>query len=268
MSLTENGNTFLLAGPPGTGKSQAAASIINVPGIDRAIVLGTKQRELASYGYNDARFTKERFIDAKWRPSIGMFEADAFVRLLHRLFDLYDDDQYDAVIVDAGTDAYNFAGNELRKVEKAATPRDMKDSRGYYGALKAKSKELTEAVTALAYASRPKHVIMTMHTQPAKEDEASQKKGIEFEGSVMAAIEGGHRDVIAGDFDVVLYTDIKNERKLVSGKMQESTNFVLQVRPDHERHAKIALGPLLDVKEIPNDLSVLFKMLVASGVAA
>ena len=265
MALSENGNTFLIEGCPGTGKSKAASTILNVEGVDRALILGTKQRELASFGYDDPRFVKERFIDAKWRPSIGMFEADAFVKLLHRLFDLYEDDLYDAVIIDAGTDAYNFAGNELRKVEKAPTPRDMRDSRGYYGALKAKSKELTEAVTALAYASRPKHVIMTMHTQPAKEDEASQKKGIEFEGSVMAAIEGGHRDVIAGDFDVVLFTDIKNEKKLVNGKMQESTSYVLQIRPDHERHAKVALGPLLDVKEIPNDLGVLFAKLAAAG---
>ena len=43
-----------------------------------------------------------------------MFEADAFVKLLHRLMDLATDDLYDAVIIDAGTDAYNQALSERR----------------------------------------------------------------------------------------------------------------------------------------------------------
>lgn len=263
------GNSFLLMGSPGTGKSTAAASIINVPGVEKVLVLGTKPRELNSFAYASEKFTKELFMDAKWRPSLGMFEADAYIRLMHRLFALFDDDQFDAVILDAGTDAYELASHELLKTEKSATPRDMKDSMSYYGALGYKAKELTQAVTMLQFApNRAKHVIVTMHTQPAKEDSARGNetadkagKGVEFEGNVMAAIEGRHRRTIAGEFDAVLFTDIKNEKKLVAGKMQESTRYVLQVTPDNERHSKVCMAPLLKEKEIDNDLGVLFKLL-------
>lgn len=271
-----SGNSFLLLGPPGTGKSTAAASIINVPGVEKVLVLGTKPRELNSYAYDDPRFVKEIYQDARWRPSLELYEADAFIRLMKRLLGLYSDNEYDAVIIDAGTDAYESASRELLKGEKAATPRDMKDSMSFYGALGYKAKELTQTITSLQFATpRPKHVIMTMHTQPAKDDQErkgqvfesadNKGQGVEFEGNVMAAIEGRHRRTIAGEFDAVLFADIRTEKKIVSGKLQETTSYVLQVRPDSERHAKIALGPMLAEKEIPNDLGVLFKMLTGGA---
>lgn len=266
----QNGNSFLLMGPPGTGKSKTASTILNVTGVEKALVLGTKPRELNSYGYDSPKFKKELYFDARWRPSLGLFDADGYIKLMRRLYELYDDEEYDAIILDAGTDAYELASHELLKVEKAATPRDMRDSMSYYGALGYKAKELTQSFTALQFAKKPKHIIMTMHTQPAKEDSARGNttadkagSGVEYEGNVMAAIEGRHRRTIAGDFDTVLFTDIKNEKKLDKGKMTESTRYVLQVRPDQERHAKIALGPLISEKEIDNDLGLLFKLLGA-----
>src|SRR5690606_36207103 len=118
--------------------------------------------------------------------------------------------EHDFIILDVYTDLVLLVAHELLKPEKAATPQDMADSQRFYGALRHKLEEFTLALTALQFAPRPKHVIVSVHTQPAKEDTVrkgetkesadNRARGIEYEGTVLPMIEGGYRTKFTGDF--------------------------------------------------------------------
>ena len=63
MALSENGNTFLLEGPPGTGKSKAASTILNVEGVERAAHGAGVVRHVGQHGQRGAerrRLTGQR----------------------------------------------------------------------------------------------------------------------------------------------------------------------------------------------------------------
>jgi hypothetical protein len=259
------GLSMAVMGPPGTGKSTLLGSCGK---LGPTKLLATKPREANSWLYRETGISAdaEVFFDAKWRPSLGMYEADAYVRLVQRLWALYDDDRWDFVLLDPFTDLVELAANELMKVEKAATPRDMRDSQGFYGSLRYKLREVTQALTALQFAPKPKHVIVSVHTQPAKEDtvqrggivkESSDNRaqGVEYEGSVLPMIEGGYRHKFAGEFDIVVFSDIKHTKALVDRRQVESVEYVVQVSPDPDRHSKQTLAAVFSEKTLPNDFA-------------
>lgn len=258
------GMSMAVMGPPGTGKSTLLGSC-GVLG--PAKLLATKPREANSWLYreNGIIADAEVFMDAKWRPSLGMYEADAYVRLLKRLWELFDDKDYDFVLLDPFTDLVELAANELLKTEKAATPRDMRDSMGFYGALRYKLREVTQALTALQFAPKPKHVLVSVHTQPAKDDQQragqviesadNKSQGVEYEGTVLPMIEGGYRHKFAGEFDIVVFSDIEHKTEIVDRKSVKTSRYVVQVAPDADRHAKQTLGSVFADKTMPNDFA-------------
>lgn len=266
------GISTTVMGPPGSGKSTLLGSCGR---LGRAKLLATKPREANSWLYRETGITKdaEVFYDAKWRPTAGSYDASGFVRLVQRLNALYDDTEFDFILLDPFTDVVTLAANEILKVERAATPRDMKDPMSFYGALRYKLKEVIQALTVLQYAPKPKHVLVSAHTQPAKEesrggntaaDKAAQ--GVEYEGKILPMIEGAYRREFAGEFDIVLFSDIQITKRLVPGKPPvEETAYVLQAQPDAERHAKSILGPVLNTKFIPNDFKVLLELIQGGG---
>lgn len=270
------GLSCAIMGPPGTGKSTFLGS---VGALGPAKLLATKPREANSWLYRKYGITKdaEVFMDAKWRPTLGMFEAGAFVALVRRLWELYDDDEYDFVLLDPYTDLVGLAANELLRVERAATPRELKDSQGFYGALKYKLTEVTQALNALQFAKRPKHVLVSVHTQPVKEDRVvkgetiesadNRAQGVEYEGNVLPMIEGNYRHKFAGDFDIVLFSDIRHRTAIVDRKAQQISEYIVQIAPDADRHAKQTIGAVFGNKEIPNDFAELLKLLAAEGVS-
>lgn len=273
------GITALFVGPPGTGKSWLLGTALEVPGIERALLLAPKPREVNSFKYREHGITDdaEVFKDHLWQPAIGKYEAGAFSRLYERVLGLYEDETYDAVLLDPYTDVVYLAAHELLAAERAETPRDLRDPMSFYGSLKYKLKGFTQALTGLASPdlARPKHVFVTIHAQPVKEDQQLSMKqgggtkessdnrahGVEFLGEALPMIEGAYRREIAGEFDIVGFTMLTNELKKIGAKMERVTDFVVQLNADPERHAKAAIIPRLAQKEIPNNLPALFRMI-------
>lgn len=261
---------FAVIGPPKTGKSDFAGSCAR---LGPTLVLATKPREANSRLYRDLGVKREIYHDPNWMPTLGSYEATAYVRLLKRLKELQIDKEYRFVIIDTFTDVGELASAELLKVEMASTPGEMENSQGFYGSLRYRLRDITKAVTALQFAPVPKHVIVTVHAQAPKDDVQlsksqgggvkksadSKARGVEYEGSVLPMIEGGYRTKFAGDFDQVLFSDIEITNELVKdgarSRMEKVTKFVLQAAPDHERHAGGVLTEAIGAARIPNDFA-------------
>jgi extradiol dioxygenase family protein len=274
----------LIGGAPGTGKSHLLGSIVEVAGVEKAILLAPKPREVNSYKYvaHRDRIDAEVFRDNKWAPPAGSFEAGAYTQLYKRVLSLYDDTTYDAVILDPYTDVTHLAAHELMAVEKAATPRDLRDSIGFYGSLAYKLKDFTQSLTGLASPAlkRPKHVLVAVHLQPTKEDQQLGKnagggtkessdnraQGVEFFGDALPMIEGRYRREIAAEFDIlgksVVMHGLEDYVKPEGGKAKrQATQYVVQLGADPEFHAKAAIIPKLDVKHVPNTMPAIFKVI-------
>lgn len=269
----DGGLTTLLVGPPGTAKSTTLGSIAEVPGIKKALLLAPTPREVNSFKYTQYRDVIDHRVyqDFGWHPTIDRYEAGAFTSLYKDVVALYEDETYDAVLVDTYDGAVSLAAHELLAPERSPTPRDLRDSRGYYGALKYKLSDFTTALINLASPalSKPKHVFVAVHAQPTREDDKqkttdSVAKGIEFLGEVQPMVEGGHRHGIAGEFDVVAFTMIKHEMVRDGNKMRREARFVMQVDADPERHAKAAVIPRLN-REIPASLPALFEAIAEAS---
>ena len=259
------GLSIVVQGGPGVGKSTFAGS---AAALGKTLLLAAKPREANSWKYREhaKNITREIYYDAKWAPAAGKFDADAFVRLQQRVYELQEDEEHSIVVCDPFTDVVTLASHEILKTEKAATPRDLRDPLSYYGTLKHMLTTFVQSLTLLQFAPSPKHVIVTVHVQPSKEDDikgnatADKKgKGVEFEGNVLPMIEGSYRRAFASEFDVVLFSDIQFDRKLVAGKMQTESRYVVQVSPDAERHAKSILAPNGSAF-IDNDFAALLKL--------
>ena len=271
------GVSLLVAGPAGTGKSTLLGSAAKLA---PTYLLATKPRELNSWAYTTNGVTRENgraelFFDHLWRPTLGSYKADGFGRLLKRIWSLYEDPTVRIVLLDPITDVVSLAAHSMLSIENAAAPRDMNDPQSFYGALKYKLKEFTQALTALQYADVPKHVLATVHTQPAKEDQPATKnrparvssdkiaKGVEFEGDVLPMIEGGYRREIASEFDAMLFSGVRYDwvETKANGKVSrvQKPIYFVQVQPNAERHSKVAIAPLLGGRELPNDFEVFIR---------
>ena len=262
--------SIAVLGPAGTGKSTAASSIVDLKDVERGLVCCAKGREKHSFGYQQriSKLDIEIYEDPKWRPSLDRYEASAHMDLLRRLDGLLDDDKYDAVIIDPFTDAWVNIQHEILKPMGVGSFGDLADGRAAYGSLKDKCDELIRTATFLSTAAkRPKHVIVTVHVQPPKEEQIvkGQRKpsadavarGIEYEGSVLPMVDGAYRRKMAGDFDLVIYTGFDETYFDKATKTKKDNFFYLQVSPDKDRHSKIAIAPVLLEKKIDNNFSAL-----------
>lgn len=258
LDAYRGGISLAVIGAAGTGKSSLLGSIGTIFDPEEILLLAPKPREINSWKYRDFGITEtaEVFQDTRWRPSLDMYEADAFLKMERRLLELYEDTQYKVIILDPYTDVVSAASHDLLKVDKAATPRDSSDSRGFYGSLKHKLDNFTKTLVGLSSPalSCPKHVLVSVHAQPAKEGEKEGGAGVSFEGDVMPMIEGSHRHSFGSEFDILCYSRIKHSNKVVAGKMQRSSDYIVQVSADPKRHAKVAIAERMERGEFPNDL--------------
>lgn len=273
-----HGWALCVAGPPGTGKSTFGGSAAE---FGKVALLATKPREANSWLYreNKSSITSRIYHDPKWRPSLEMYEANAFIELAQSILRLYDDKEHQFVVLDPFTDVVSLIAHEMLKVEKVASPRDSRDSQGFYGGLKYRLKELTQMLTALCFAPHPKHVIVTVHTMPPKDDvqlsqrqgggtkESSDNKaaGIEYEGAVLPMIEGGYRREFASEFDAMLFTEVQTRKVRDGAKMVDEVSYLLQVQPDNDRHAKSIFGNAFTEKYIPNHFGEILKAVSKGG---
>lgn len=258
------GITGLFIGYPGSGKSWLLGSIGEIA--KNPLLIAPKPREINSFQYRKYGLdqTAKIFKDHRWKPSLDSFEAGAFVEMERFILSLYEDEEHDVILLDPLTDVVNLAAHDLLKGEKAETPKDLRDSIGFYGALKYRLKNFVQTLTGLASPdlARPKHVLVAVHAQPTKESDIKGNatadktgKGVEFQGDVLPMIEGGYRREIAGEFDVVGFTSLKHERSISGGKVSVSERYIVQLNADSERHAKAAMAPRLSESEVGNTMS-------------
>ncbi len=268
----KGGVTLLAIGPPGTGKSWLLGTAVEVPGIERALLLAPKPREVNSYKYREHSnvIDTEVFRDHAWAPAADSFQSGAFTRLFQRVLSLYEDETYDAIIVDPFTDVTYLAAHELLESERAATPKELRDSIGFYGSLKYKLKDFTLSLTGLASPdlARPKHVFCAVHAQPTKEEDIKGKataeaagKNVEFMGEALPQIEGAYRREIAGEFDIVSFSSLTYENVRDGSRMRREARYSLQLNADPQRHAKIALIPRMEQQTVGNSLPEVFEVI-------
>lgn len=258
LDAYRGGIALAVVGGAGTGKSTLLGSIGELYKPEEVLLLAPKPREINSWKYREFGFhkTAEVFSDMRWRPSLEIYEANSFLELERRLLELYEDTQYKVIILDPYTDVVAAASHDILKADRAATPRDTPDSRGFYGSLKHKLGNFTKTLVGLSSPAlvQPKHVLVAVHAQSAKDDEKAGGSGVSFEGDVLPMIEGGHRNDFAGEFDLVVYTRIKHGTELVNRKPVKTVRYMIQVDADPKRHAKTALTGRLDLGDLENNL--------------
>lgn len=273
----DGGVTALFVGAPGSGKSDMLGSIGEIVPASEVVLLCPKPNEANSAKYRQYGFKAEVFRDHMWRPEAGKWEADGYSRLINRLYALYEDTEKSVIILDPLTDAVTLAAHQILKAEQAATPAHLRDKLGYYSSMKARLKDLVTTLTGLASPDlpRPKHVFVSVHAQPAKEDDIKgnataekEAKGITYFGDVMPSLEGSYRQEIAAEFDIVGYTTVKHSTEQIRevGKpmrMERRTQYLVQLTPDNERHAKVRLARGLE-KEMENNLPALLRAVLAA----
>jgi len=252
--------TGVIAGPPGTGKSTVLGSMADVLGRDRVLLLATLAREAESWKYQqDPPLSRIIFQDSGWVPTTGKLEAVAFRQFIDTLEYLHDvDDQFDGVIVDSGTELAELGWHLCMLPHGVATPAEMDGDKSRFLPYESLDIHLSSAVNKLQAltktAKRPKHVLVSWHVQAPKDDTTEKVggdrvrkesadnagKGVEYEGDVLPMVRGRFRRRVASQFDAMLYTEVQFRPIQGAGLVPR---FMLQVRPNPERHSKFP-GPL------------------------
>lgn len=286
-------HSYVVAGPGGTGKSTLNGSMAEVLGADRILVLATLPREAESWKYNHYQVDRVLFTDPNWNPELGKYEASATPKLIAMLEYLRDvDDQYDGIILDNGTDAAEHAWHLALSVHKAASPAHIENAKERWQPYESLDTSLDTIVTNLCslttVAKRPKHVGISWHVQPAKEDSVEGKgdqkvtkessdnrgMGVEYEGKILPMIRGKFRRKLITKVDAFVYSDILVKRNFNRDALSKTSiddiptlvTYRIQVRPDEERHTKLP-GPLPEMQYIPNDFRAFRDLIESQKVA-
>ncbi len=277
-----HGSLSVVAGPPGTGKSSFLGGMCKE---GPTLLLATLAREVSSGMYQQYNPDVILFEDKNWKPEPpsetgemqGTYVADAFLRFLD-VVDMLATDQivsesgepYKVVLVDSGTELAEAAWREALKPFGVMDPAYIGDGGNRFGPYTALDGLMKRAITALQdlrTTENPKHVGISWHVQPTKEDtqervgdkmtgytvtkesKDTRAQGVEYEGSVLPMVRGQFRRKLFGLVDAFVWTDIQYER--VSGSRDKRPNYVLQVVSDEERHCKVPV-PVPDTKYISN----------------
>jgi len=254
--------TSLIAlGPPNTGKSTLLASIAEIVPVERIKLVTLRAKERDSWGYRHYGLDKEAevIIDVGWQPDLGMFKAEGYKHLLMTLVSLYKSEDYDAIILDPLTDAFDLASHALLAQDQVATPKDLPGknaSLAYYGSIRKKSVQIVKDLTMLTVGPHPKWVLTAVHTQPVAEENIidskkkhsdSKAKGARYEGDVLPQMEGSYKYDMQGEFTMKLFTRVKTSPN-------NPPDYLVQVSADAQRFAGIGVGPSLTDKYLPNNL--------------
>jgi len=264
------GQVIVALGPPKTGKSSFAGSMAEVVPSERIALLCTKPNEANSFMYRKHGLTgrAEIFMDSGWDPELGSFKATAWLALQRRLKELSADPNIDGIIIDSGTDSMDLLSHESLSGMQVAgkVPGSTGDLRvggakdasfAYYDKMKNGAQRfMTRLVEAAMNMAAPKFIIIPWHTQAPSEEEQA-KEGISHEGKVLPMIEGKYRQKLAGDCDVVVYTDVV--RKIEGGK--PVVKHVIQIGPTNDKHAAIRGVKLPAEATLPNEFAALHALL-------
>lgn len=293
----QDASCIVVGGPPGTGKSTFLGRMAQE---GPTLLLATLQRETSSWIYQEKNVGTMLFEDREWQPDVpaddgtrrGNYAAHAHKRLLDALEMLRNDEitaengePYKVVLLDSGTEAGENAWHRALAPYRVPDPSFLgrDDNRyGPYTALDQAMDQLVKALQALKTAPVPKHIGISWHVQPTKDDTVERigdkqtgytvkkqsadhkTEGIEYEGSILPMVRGRFRRRLFSLVDAFIWTDIQYDKtRDTKGKVETTPKYVLQVVSDEERHCKLP-GPLPAQKYIPNDWKT-FKKLLALG---
>lgn len=281
LDIIGNRIVFVVAGPPGTGKSTLVGQMIAT---GPTLLLCTLQRELDSWLYRKYNPKTVLLIDDEWKPALNQLRATAFDNFMRTCEALADDDIYDNIILDSGTELGEAGWRKALSSSNVATVAEIggKDSRWLpFDQLDTYLDQGVRALTGLAFSStakRPKNVGITWHVQPAKEDTTERigegqnrvsvqktsadhlAEGSEYEGTVLPMIRGRFRRRLQSLVPTFIYTDVQYQVTTQGLRPGIEPKYVLQVRPDKDRHTKLP-GPLPETQYIPNNWAMFRKLI-------
>lgn len=280
-ATASNKIVYIVAGPPGTGKSWLTGSMAEH---GETLLIATLPRESKSYFYQKYGVDTVELNDPDWLPSLGRFEAEAYLQSLELFEALYDDEKYDNVILDNGTEwANELAWHECLKFYGVSSPTEL-DGQSKWDPYVTLQGKLAEGMRLLAGLStreavRPKHVAITWHVQPTKEDVVEGKgdykkvkkssdslsKDVEYAGDILPNVRGGYRRVLASQVDCYLLTYLESVRikDPATKKFKEKTKFMVQVQTNPSKHVKLP-GKMPDEEYIDNNFTALKALLAPS----
>jgi len=261
------GDSIVVCGPPGTGKSWFAGSIPEVEGAAPALLIATLPREIKSSKYQQHNLDYVLVHDPQWEPSKGSVKgADGFLKFTDLMSELTEDTKYKTIIIDSGTELAEMAWHYAMVPHNVPTPALIEGDKNRFLPYETLGLYMTEAVlkavnlTLPAVAKTPKNVIFTWHSRTPQEEQpikgggmkqsADQKKqDVEYEGKILPAIRGQFRTRLMQYVSSFIWSDaqLRYEGVKVAG-----VDYVLQVQKDAERHTKVP-GPQPTVKYIPNN---------------
>ncbi len=269
----------VVEGPQGTGKSTLCGQLAEYVGPEKTLLIATLAKEIESWKYKETKVPYVLIEDSNWAPGLGKYEAtgfDEFRRLVRWLRE--EDEQFEAVILDSGTELGEMAWHASLAPHRIGSPAEL-DGQNRWLPYETLNNNLDQAIKELLslreVAKKPKHVMVTWHIQPPKDDTTQQgvtkissdhaAKGIEYEGNVLPEVRGKYRRKLGSQFPTVVYTDLqtKAEMGLSATAKGYTVSYMLQVRPDNDRHTKLS-GPLPEMQYIPNDFKELLKLIQAT----
>lgn len=283
MSLLDNfgpgGLTGLVIGPPKTGKSTLLGSWAEIVEPEEIELICPKPQEIDSFMYQQHGLSEQAHIfrDHQWMPAADSYEADGYLRLMRHILGLYHDEEKKVVLLDPLTDVADLAAHDLLKGERASTAKEARDTIGHYGGIFDRLRDVTQALVGLASADlpQPKHVFVSVHAQPTKEEdikgdatEEGRSRGVQFFGDVLPMLTGKYRRVISGEFSLVGYSSIKHDYERVGNKAQSITKYIVQFVPDSEKHGGVRMSPMLARKELPNNMEAVLEAVLEAREAA
>ena len=267
---------FVIEGPQGTGKSTLCGSMAEYVGVEKTLLIATLAKEIESWKYKQLQIPNVLIEDKDWAPTLKSFVANGFPefrRLVRWLRE--EDDQFEAVILDSGTELAEMGWHAALAPHGVGTPADM-DGKSRWLPYETLANMLDEGIKDLIsltqVAKKRKHVAVTWHVQAPKDDTIQDgvkkesadhaAKGVEYEGDVLPMIRGAYRRKLGSQFPTVVYTDmqIKAQMGLSATPKAFDVQYMLQVRPDNERHTKLS-GPLPPMQFIPNDFKALLGLI-------
>lgn len=270
MSDVTPGQTLLLMGPPGSGKSTLARQALEAHG-SGIVCLAPGLSEEASYRKfrgNEAVKVKG-FDDPNFFPSEGSLVATGYRELIGYLRGVYKalKEEQDAgkplrfkvLVTDTFNSMSTLAMNQTLQHLGVDMPPPAMSPTGaaFWGYQRNLQEQLTRACRSIRGLGLD--WIATCHvaekeakdTAIANPDRAEDVKG---KASIVPAISGGFRDVLAGEFDLVLHCGVtRNDKK-------EPVHY-LQWQPSAKRPTKSRYGALATAGKIPANWNKLQELL-------
>jgi hypothetical protein len=243
----------MVAGPPGTGKSNLCGTMAEYIPPEEILVIVTLAREANSLNYQKYDLDTV-MISEDWRPADGKsgLQATGYPQIISVLRELRKDTKYSGIIFDNGTEAAEMAWHAALAPLGVGDPNDLGRGGNRFAPYTSLREKLEQMICDLAlltgktgFAAKPKLVAMTWHIQPPKDssddgesaDERGQ--GSEYEGLFLPMIRGSFRRRIGSLVDTMVFTDLVSVQKPSKGIPQYENHYCLQVLSDNERHCKI-----------------------------